>query len=81
MFSPDSFEKANHKLYDAFQYNLSEVNTETEDFQKSQRKKRAKKIYSSSDEEELNETCMNNIFPTPPKKKLQKNTSMINGII
>jgi len=65
--SSDNFEKANKKMSDAVQYNLSEVNTEYEDTQKTQQKSRArKKIYSSSeDETNCNNTLIDD-YPTPP---------------
>ncbi|XP_060858478.1 uncharacterized protein LOC132935857 isoform X2 [Metopolophium dirhodum] len=65
--SSDNFEKANKKMSDAVQYNLSEVNTEYEDTQKTQRKSRARKKISSSSEDETN--CNNTLiddYPTPP---------------
>jgi len=54
-------------MSDAVQYNLSEVNTEYEDTQKTQRKSRARKKISSSSEDESN--CNNTLiddYPTPP---------------
>lgn len=68
MISSDDFEKANKKMSDAVQYNLSDVNTEYEDTQKSQRKSRAKKnISSSSEDESYFDHKLTNNYPTPPK--------------
>lgn len=65
----DHFEKANKKMSDAVQYNLSEVNTEYEDTQKSKRKSRAKKNIFSSSEDESNyeNNKLTDDYPTPPK--------------
>lgn len=57
-------------MSDAVQYNLSEVNTEYEDIQKSKRKSRARKIniFSSSEDESNDDSNkLINDYPTPPK--------------
>lgn len=56
-------------MSDAVQYNLSEVNTEYEDTQKSKRKSRARKInvFSSSEDESNDNNKLTDDYPTPPK--------------
>jgi len=81
--SSDNFEKANKKMSDAVQYNLSEVNTEYEDTQKTQRKSRARKKISSSSEDETN--CNNTLiddYPTPPmiQQSMTINIKLVNLI-
>lgn len=64
----DDFEKANKKMSECVQYNLSEVNTDYEDTQKKQRKSRAKKnIFSSSEDESNYKIKLKDDYPTPPK--------------
>uniref|UniRef100_A0A2S2QJU7 DUF4806 domain-containing protein n=1 Tax=Sipha flava TaxID=143950 RepID=A0A2S2QJU7_9HEMI len=74
--SSNDFGKANKKLSDAVYYNLSEVNTENEDIQKSQRKSRARKSILSSSEDELEHFIkLADEYPTPPKR--QKDQPMV----
>lgn len=64
----DDFEKANKKMSECVQYNLSEVNTDYEDIQKKQRKSRARKnIFSSSEDESNYSIKLKDDYPTPSK--------------
>lgn len=71
-------------MSDAVQYNLSEVNTEYEDTQKTQRKSRArKKIYSSSEDESNCSNTLIDDYPTPPmmiQQSMTINIKLVNLI-
>lgn len=64
----DEFEKANKKMSECVQYNLSEVNTDYEDTQKRLRKSRARKnVFSSSEDDSNYNIKLKDDYPTPPK--------------